>query len=81
MAWEEGLSTEHLCEHIADGPHINGTGIFLEGEYDLWGMVPSSGDIFGHEGVVWCVVCVLAPGPSEGAAVIDIGRGLGRASE
>ncbi len=52
-AWEEGLSTEHLCEHIADGPHINGTGIFLEGEYDLQGMVPLSGNIFGHEGVCY----------------------------
>ncbi len=49
---EEGFPTEYPCEHIADRPHINGAGIFLEGEHDLWGMVPSSGDIFGYEGVV-----------------------------
>ncbi len=81
MAREEWFPTEHSCEHIADGPHINGAGIFLEGEYDLQGTVPSSGDIFGHEGVVWCVVCVLAPGPNEGAAVIVVGRGPGQASK
>ncbi len=29
---------------------------------------------------VWCVVCVPVPGPNEGAAVVDIGQGTGRAS-
>ncbi len=58
-AGEEGFPTEHPCEHIADGPNINGAGIFLEGEHDLQGTVPSRGDIFGHKGVV-CGVCTGA---------------------
>ncbi len=68
MAREEEFPTEHPCKHTADRPHINGVGVFLEGEHDLWGTVPSSGDIFGHEGVV----CVPAPGPNEGAAVVSV---------
>ena len=43
---EEWLAGEHLCEHAADGPHIDCTGIFLEGEHDFWSAVPTGGDVF-----------------------------------
>jgi len=45
-AREEGLAGEHLCEYTTNGPHINCTGIFLEGEHDLGSAVPAGGDVF-----------------------------------
>lgn len=38
---KEGLSAQHLCEDTSDAPHIDGTGILLEGEHDLGSSIPS----------------------------------------
>ncbi len=53
-------------------------GIFLEGEHDLRGTVPSSGDIFG----VGVVVCVYRHQvPMKVLLSLDVGQGPGQVSE
>lgn len=49
LSWEKRFSAKHLGQDTAHGPHINGLGVFLEGQHDLWGSVPSRGNVFGHE--------------------------------
>jgi hypothetical protein len=46
---EERLAAQHLGEDAADTPDIDGLGVFLEGQHDFGGTVPSCGHIFGHE--------------------------------
>lgn len=49
FAGEKRLAAQHLRENTTNTPYVDGFGVLLEGQHDLWSTIPSRGDIFGHE--------------------------------
>ena len=49
LARKYGAIREHFCQNTANRPDINGLGVALGVEHNLWCSVPPGGHIFGQE--------------------------------